>query len=73
MDLHINEHYIMLNQQLLHDMVTGKIDKDDTVYYTMENELINNYYSDINAVPGQMAGMMTAMELSETLLNSQFK
>lgn len=73
MDLHINIEYVMLNQNLLHDMVTGKIDKDDTVYYTMENNLIDNYYADINEVPGQISGMMTAMELSETLLNSQFK
>ncbi|AKG74411.1 hypothetical protein [Salinicoccus halodurans] len=73
MDLHINIEYVMLNQNLLHDMVTGKIDKDGTVYYTMENDLIDNYYVDINAVPGQVAGMMTAMELSETLLSSQFR
>lgn len=73
MDLHINIEYVMLNQNLLHDMVTGKIDKDDIVYYTMENNLIDNYYADINAASGQIAGMMTAMELSETLLHSQFK
>lgn len=54
-------------------MVTGKIDRDDTVYYTMKNNQIDNYYADINDVPGQVAGMLTAFELSETLLNSQFK
>lgn len=73
MDLHINEDYIFLNQYLLHDMVTGEIDKDDTVYFTMKDGLIDNYYADINDVPGQVAGMMTAFELSETLLNSQFR
>lgn len=73
MELHINVAYILLNQNLLHDMVTGKIDRDDTVYYTMKNNQIDNYYADINDVPGQVAGMLTAFELSETLLNSQFK
>lgn len=73
MELHINVAYILLNQNLLHDMVTGKIDRDDTVYYTMKNNQIDNYYADINAVPGQVAGMLTAFELSETLLNSQFR
>jgi len=73
MELHINVAYIMLNQNLLHDMVTGEIDRDDTVYYTMKNDQIDNYYADINDVPGQVAGMLTAFELSETLLNSQFK
>ena len=69
MDLHINEDYIFLN----HDMVTGEIDRDDTVYYTTSDGLIDNYYADINDAPGQVAGMMTAFELSETLLNSQFR
>lgn len=73
MELHINVAYILLNQNLLHDMVTGKIDRDNTVYYTMKNNQIDKYYADINDVPGQVAGMLTAFELSETLLNSQFR
>jgi len=73
MELNINEHYIILNQRLLHDMVTGKNDKDDTVYYTVEDDLIKNYYAEINDAPGSISGMMTAMELSETLLFSQFE
>ncbi|AKG74183.1 hypothetical protein [Salinicoccus halodurans] len=73
MELHINVAYILLNQNLLHDMVTGNIDRDDTVYYTMKNNQIDNYYADINDVPGQVTGMLTAFELSETLLNSQFR
>ena len=39
----------------------------------MKDGLIDNYYADINDVPGQVAGMTTAFELSETLLNSQFR
>lgn len=73
MDLHINMLYVMLNQNLLQDMVAEKIDKDDTIYYTMKNGLIDNYYADINKVPGLLAGMMTAMELSRELATSQFR
>lgn len=72
-ELNINEHYIILNQLLLQEMVTGGIDKVATLYYTTENDLIDNYYADINDAPGQISGMMAAMELCETLLFSQFE
>lgn len=73
MELHINEDYIMLNQRLQYEILSGKIDKEQTVYYTMKNDLINEYYVDINDAPGPIAGMLRAMDLSETLFVSQFK
>ncbi|WP_411842102.1 hypothetical protein [Salinicoccus sp. HZC-1] len=73
MELHINEDYIMLNQRLQHQIMTGKIDKADTMYVTMENGLVDDYYADINDVPGQVAGMMTALELSRELFKANFR
>ncbi len=39
----------------------------------MKDGLMDNYYADINVVSGQMVGKITAFELSEALLNSQFR
>ncbi|MCG7332146.1 hypothetical protein [Salinicoccus roseus] len=64
--------YILLNRNLLQDMVARKIGKDDAVYYMMKNGLIDNYYLDINEVPGLPAGVMTTMELSRELAAAQF-
>ncbi|MFB9861043.1 hypothetical protein ACFPFV_09355 [Salinicoccus siamensis] len=73
MKLNINEHYVMLNHKLQQAMVADEIDKYQPPYYTMENDLIFDYYTDLNDVPGAVAGMLNAIELSETLLVSHFE
>ncbi len=73
MRLNINEHYVILNHKLQQAIVSGKIDKYQPLYYTMENGLIVDYYTDLNDVPGAVAGMLNAIELSETLLISHFE
>lgn len=71
--LNINEDYVMLNQKLLHEITSKKIDADQTVYYTIENDLIHDYYVDINEAQGPIAGMLPALDLAALLFAGNFK
>lgn len=37
------------------------------------NDLINNYYTDVDDVPGAVAGMLSILELSETIFVCNFR